>query len=273
MKKVIQRNGAFTLIELLAVVAIILLLLSLLVPALNKARDKAYQIVCESNVRQVMAAIINYASDNDGSFPDPDWRMGTDQISWLSSRNVWNSPEDLHGGLIWKYTGNVKVYRCPADPQPQSNDITFTWIKIPGNTRMVTSYNMNGSVCGYGKLQSANAANVIKAFGTPNAKMWDTFRLTEFRPNDIMYWEGDETTDQNGWWWDGANYPYEGISARHFGAGTMASADGHVERILTPDYYALVNEGKYNRLRNSPAAKGCASNPGNGQDPKAPCYP
>ncbi len=270
MRTHIQRKRGFTLIELLAVVAIMLIVLSMVLPSIAKVRDRMNQVVCESNVRQVMSAIINYAGDNEGHYPDPDWKMGTDQISWLSSQNVWNSTADLAGGLIWKYTGTHKVYRCPGDYQPVAGDPTFAFCPIPGNTRMVTSYNMNGSVCGYGALQVPNAANIIKQFGTPKAKMWDTFRVSDFRSSDITYWEGDETTDQYGYWWDGANYPYEGISSRHFGGGTVVSADGHVERMMSTDYYVLVNQGKYNRLRNSPAGKGNITKPGNGQDPASP---
>lgn len=223
MKKVIQRNGAFTLIELLAVVAIILLLLSLLVPALNKGRDKAMQIVCQSNVRQVMEAILHQIGDNEGHLTSPHW--GTfKQKSWLSMDNAWTSPSQATSGLLYPYLNALRVYRCPADPQQSAYPYS------PQDTRMMTSYNMNGSVCGYGALGSKGAAGIDG---------WNTYRISEFKPNDAVYWEGNENAPGVGWWWDGANYPWEGIARRHFDAGSLASLDGHVERMEAAEFYAI----------------------------------
>jgi prepilin-type N-terminal cleavage/methylation domain-containing protein/prepilin-type processing-associated H-X9-DG protein len=59
----------FTLVELLVVIAIIAVLIALLLPALNKARQAAQTVACESNLRQIYTALLMYSQDNRGWIP------------------------------------------------------------------------------------------------------------------------------------------------------------------------------------------------------------
>jgi len=67
-KRSVQRKG-FTLVELLVVIGIIALLISILLPSLNRARETANRVKCGSNMRQIGQAILLYANENKGNYP------------------------------------------------------------------------------------------------------------------------------------------------------------------------------------------------------------
>jgi prepilin-type N-terminal cleavage/methylation domain-containing protein/prepilin-type processing-associated H-X9-DG protein len=99
-------NG-FTLIELLVVIAIIAILAALLLPALAKAKEKGWQIVCASNQRQLALAAMTYALDNNEWLnPLQDVRIGPEG----------GQDETTYRVILWEYVGRQPaVFDCPAE--------------------------------------------------------------------------------------------------------------------------------------------------------------
>jgi prepilin-type N-terminal cleavage/methylation domain-containing protein/prepilin-type processing-associated H-X9-DG protein len=148
----LNRRKGFTLVELLVVIGIIALLISILLPVLNRARQAAASLVCLSNVRQLALAATMFAQDHHGRVPacsDTSWAAFADpDTQFFSYRNNGgvNELQDWASALL-PYMGDrsltdfqqaptdkTRVFLCPSDPwltvpQPGNrlwNDVTNT---------------------------------------------------------------------------------------------------------------------------------------------------
>jgi len=204
-EKVMKRSlrGAFTLVELLVVIAIIAILIAILLPVLGRVKEQANRIICLNNHRQLVLGLQYYANDNKGFLPHCNWLGQEDQAKcpgWLYDSAIstggYKTERDLKAGALYRYMKSAKIYRCPLDSPP---------FDILGHTvHPITSYGMNGSVNGYGRENPV-----------------PFFKLTQFKTTDILLWElDDQSYTGYNLYNDASNFPPEGITARHGARGT-----------------------------------------------------
>lgn len=129
-----RHTRAFTLIELLVVIAIIGILAAMLLPALNKAREKGRTAVCISNLRQITIAIHLYTDDDDGYMPTASYGTAATEGPWPKLLAPYMPHRDSNTNAT--SMGN-RVFICPS-------------AKFPGflNQNISSAYSCTGAMLG-----------------------------------------------------------------------------------------------------------------------------
>jgi prepilin-type N-terminal cleavage/methylation domain-containing protein/prepilin-type processing-associated H-X9-DG protein len=127
MEETLMTRRGFTLIELLVVIAIIAILAAILFPVFARAREKARQTSCLSNMKQLGTACMMYFSDYD----ENTWLSGTGHFgNWASAGNncAWYR-------ALMPYVKNEQVFICPSDPNDGDSAVwSDVWNETPGDT-------------------------------------------------------------------------------------------------------------------------------------------
>ena len=136
-----RHRSAFTLVELLVVVAIVAMLMGMLLPSFGRAREQARRVACASNLRQLGQGFHLYAGDYHGmAMPMAyfhDWPM-----TYWYGREANAAGVDQTHGILWPYlSSDVKecgVYECPDQPLGTIENLQGAWATI------TSTYGYNG---------------------------------------------------------------------------------------------------------------------------------
>jgi prepilin-type processing-associated H-X9-DG protein len=185
-------------VELLVVIAIMAVLLTLLTPALQKAREQAKFALCANNQHQLVTGVLTYAAENEGKFPPsivgttPGMVARGIPYSWPNEIN-YHPYEPINsynnGGAMFPYLGSylssVKFYLCPMSPaEPDEYQDEYEDYENSGNATL-TSYNMYWGGYEYPTID-------FKGPKTMSGGRYKGKRASKLLVHDVMsYWLGN----------------------------------------------------------------------------------
>lgn len=190
-----RRRSAFTLIELLLVVALISLLISILLPALKFSRLKSQQSVCQGNLRLLLEGYQSYARENGRRLVGANTSNPHD---WIGGGNTVAS---ITNGRLWNYVRSMESYRCPNQVYP--------WY--------LNSYSINGMLNG----EQVNDGIASKRSWTTN--MVPAKQMVFIEEDDYRGW------NVNSFMLGGTNSFVDMVAANHDGGDNLGFLDGRVE--------------------------------------------
>lgn len=252
-----KKNG-FTIIEMLVVISVIILLVTLLLPSLERSFEIANRAVCASNLKSAGGAAQLYKSTF-GFYP-PNWTWGKQgeapaNYNKYEKRNGWDGQSSwLHAKnpLYPEFIKSLDIFVCPSnvntvlvddpkdiDPEQPLDDLQDSKNKLKGyhirydNGRVFYFYEWNhnlSKILGYARIESGT---VVTTRDKPkDANKWHVYWWTNANPSEpartYVYYESDD--DGEGKIWDGSNHPriLSGTQGEADSGGNIVFADGSV---------------------------------------------
>jgi prepilin-type N-terminal cleavage/methylation domain-containing protein len=214
------RRSGFTLIELLVVLSIIIVLISMILPAVGRVRNMSMSIKCQANVHTLMTAFFQFAADHDSCLPGADRGVGGGlaeqpwQQDWLSG----TSGVSPQGGTIWPYVSNASVFLCPAMDVER------------GSSNGYDAYASNGRF-DYGFFTIFNGAPIRSIPRTSQMTLLNGGTGTY--PTPIICQE--EGYQMNGYNVEGNHSNVDQMSHIHNGGSYYSGIDGSINFVVEPD--------------------------------------
>jgi prepilin-type N-terminal cleavage/methylation domain-containing protein/prepilin-type processing-associated H-X9-DG protein len=147
---IMSRRQGFTLIELLVVIAIIAILAAILFPVFAKAREKARQANCTSNIKQLTLGLLMYAQDYDEKIP-----------GWIVTGGC--TPNTAWGWkhVVYPYVKNSQIFVCPSSQWKFTATCTYftDWANA---MNLATSYGLNDCIEGGGGSSTTPLGTIIR---------------------------------------------------------------------------------------------------------------
>ena len=227
-----RKTQAFTLIELLVVISIIAMLIGILLPAMQLARDQGYELVCRSNLRQYGIAQTVYLSDYDDYYPESKFALVSTETPEPGYQAFcrWHDPKYPPDGAFWPYIKNIKAHMCPKfrtlsktcgqnHPRHQSEIAVIPVYSYSMNAFLGTeNFAMNNGVLRSTEITRSKS----QVFFFSEENMW-------LRPgcdwvlNDTSLW-----ANGNDWFGTFHNAPHSDLNK---GTANAVFADGHAQRV------------------------------------------